>query len=195
MKKLSIILIALFTFEVSISFSQTTTNDTITKQDSLAALADSLAFDQPVAQNQKLNIHIVGDYLLNISKMIFWPSYSDNFIIGVTDYNTQYLLNQYFSNKKIHGLSVNVVFINHLNSPFVNLIYIPPKKNANLSLILQNYTDRDVIFVSANRLDWAKVDFVIKPVKDDIVIRANKDNIAQKKVIIDPLLAGLSMVY
>ncbi len=195
MKKFLTILLTVLLFIAKPVLAQTSTQDTISIQDSLAAMADSLAFEQAVGTQQSLDINTIGAYLLNISKMIYWNRYIENFVIGVTDYKTQYRLNQYFSNKTIHGLKVNVIYISPQTAPFTNLIFIPPKKNKNLQSILQNYAGRNVIFVSANSMDWPNVDFVLKPTENDIIIRANKDNLNQKQVSITPLLAGLSMVY
>ncbi len=192
MKKILFIFSVLLFSLVNITRAQTAA-DSLKQQATLNLQTDSL-----VAQgnaSQILNTNITGIYLHNISSMIFWPRYAKNFIIGVTDSKTQDSLSNYFKNKKIHGLSVKVILISAVNTPFVNVIFIPLNKNKKLPAIIQNYAGHNVVFISANRQDWAIADFVLKPSGNDILIRANKNNIKQKNVIITPLLAGLSMVY
>ncbi len=193
MKKLLIITLILLTAGLSILNAQSTPSDTLKQADSAALAADSLAFEQTAST--QIDINTSAAYLLNISKMIFWPKYRETFVIGVTDYKTSFLLSKYFSNKSIHGHKVEVIYITPQSTPYVNLIFIPYGKNKSLSQIIQSYSGDNVIFISANRQDWFTVDFVLKQTKNDIILRANKDNLAKKHVTITPLLAGLSMVY
>ena len=165
--------------------------DTISSQDT--TIIDSISTSNTL--NLNIDNYTAGSYIQNISKMIFWPRYGSNFVIGVTDFNTKYFLNRFFLNRKIHGLKVKIIYITETNSPFVNLIYIPNKKNFNTKQIIQNYNKMPVIFISANRSDWPLVDFVFKPTANDLIIRANKNNLSKKKVILTPMLQGLSMVY
>jgi len=185
MKSLTFILTVIFTIFLSNIFAQEI--DTSVVGDTIIDLQDNL--------NIKLNKSTEAIYVLNISKMIFWQEYGEKFIIGVTDKITADEFRKFFKERYIHGHQVQILYITHTISPFVNIIYIPQGKNNNLAQIINNYQGKNVIFLSANRIDWTIVDFVIKPTNNDIVIRANKKNLNQKNVIITPLLKGLSMIY
>ncbi len=153
----------LFVFNHSL-LAQTVTVDTNQATDSTKI---DTTQSQPVAVMPIKGISPteIGDYILNLSRLLFWEKYKESFIIGVTDSRLEYFLTKYFADRTLHGLPVKVVLVNANTLPWANIIFLS-KKNRDLIPKLQSaYSRTQTVIISEAPQDIAYFSFSLVMIK------------------------------
>ncbi len=185
MKKLALIITSLIIgFFLSAQTTDTVSMDSTTADTAMQILSPENITASPIQR---------GDFILTISKMIYWNKYSSTFRIGITDLKVKYILEKYMDNKEIHGLPVELFFVNEQNTPRVNLIYVPQGGNKKIDVILQNYSGTNTVFVSENFEDRKKVDITLLKINNTYKIWINTPVINPKNVYILPQLKAYTI--
>ncbi len=165
MKKISvlfIIIVSLLTFN-HLS-AQTITIDTNQVADS--AKTDSVLNQQmAILPATDLSPSDIGNYLLNLSRLLFWEKYTDAFVIGVTDERLEYFLSNYFMERKIHGLPVKVVLVNANTFPWANIVFLTKKSRGLIQQLQSNYAKTQTVIISEVPVDVANFSFSLVMVK------------------------------
>ncbi len=144
--------------------AQTVTIDTNQVADSLQT--DSLLNQQfTVLPATELSPTDIGNYILNLSRLLFWKEYKDAFVIGVTDSKLEYFLTNYFDGRKIHGLPVKVVLVNANTLPWTNIIFLTKNKRGLISKLESYYRKTQTVIISEVPQDVAYVCFSLVAVK------------------------------
>ncbi len=175
MKRVIILLVSL-TFALN-GFAQqlqdTANTDTATVDTTTGGITDTANAANQLLQQQTLGpgikyspvipLDVAKNFIANISRMLFWPSYQEDFVIGVTNDMVKYELARFFQNKRIHGRSVVVLLVNENSLPLVNLIYVTHDRSGLIPTLDLTYQGKSVVIISENPNDVTTADIVLLP--------------------------------
>jgi len=96
---------------------------------------------------EKLKAVVIG----KVAKYVSWKDESSsNFVITVLDNPFGNMLENIYNNKKIHTKNIKLVYINNITDlpADTKILYIPKKDSYELSMILQDISDKSILTIS-----------------------------------------------
>ncbi len=141
---------------------------------------------------------LAGNLILNISRMLFWPTYGKNFVIGVTDRKLELYLRNYFNLKKIHGKAIDVVLVNKNAMPEINVLYVTANKRSLIPQLSKYYNTTSTVIISESPSDIQTVSFVVVKIisiQGDAVFtyKFNYNKLVSKKIVPSPELRAYAV--
>ncbi len=133
-------------------------------------------------------------FILNFGRMLFWPNYSNEFIIAVSNNKEKLNFEAFFANRLIHGRPVKIILVNKISPQTLpNIIYISTKEKNIIPTLQTTYSGQPVLIISETPTQFAYSDIAFQKKGPSMYsYRYNFMSINNKHIIITPEFLGYS---
>ncbi len=171
--------------------------DAFVSPDSTSSYVDSADINNSVEDTSaELSFKTVTDFMYNFSVMLFWPDYTDNFVIGSTSRKLNHIIATKFDYRILHGRMVDVVLVSSASMPKANIIYVTKNNYNLLPTIVAHYKNSSTVIVTETAAglsmgaDIAIVKTYSKSLGYYFSFKYNENNLRAKNIILSPSFRG-----